>query len=295
MLNVGDSVNARADVPALAAMLCALVCSALGASLSKTIFPLIGPDGVTALRVGISAVILLSVMRPWKQSVSINATSYSMFWVVGYGLSLGLMNLFIYHAFSRLPIGIATAIEVSGPLLLTLISSRTRRDFLWLFLALGGLSLLLPLRADNGLDPVGLLFAVAASTCWVGYIVLGKRASVIGPSRAVAVGMLIAAIATVPVGLFTVGVSSFLNWHIFAVGVGVATLSSTIPYLLEMLALSRLSIKTVGIMFSAAPAIAAIVGMIILSESLGVVQWLAIFLIMLASAGAAAFSARAAH
>ena len=104
---------------------------------------------------------------------------------------LGGMNLCIYHAFGRIPIGIATAIETTGPLVVVLAASRRALDVAWVALALAGLALLLPLTASQPLDPVGLLFAFGAAASWALYIVFGKRVSTLASGQAVSLGMLV--------------------------------------------------------------------------------------------------------
>lgn len=273
---------------AAAAVACALAAQNLGAAFAKQIFPLVGAEGVTALRVGISACLLLALWRPWRTRVSRRETVD----LLVYGLGMGCMNLFIYHAFARIPIGIAVAIEVTGPLAVVLYASRQPRDFLWLGCVSTGLWLLLPLHGKAaGLDPLGIAWALAAATCWALYIVFGKRVSHLAGGQAVAWGMLAAALFATPLGALHAG-SALLAPGILATGLAVAVLSSAAPYSLEMIALRRLPRRVFGILVSSAPAIAALAGWLILGERLGGLQWLAIGLIILASAGAAASARR---
>ncbi|NTI91475.1 EamA family transporter, partial [Agrobacterium rhizogenes] len=170
--------------------------------------------------------------------------------------------------------------------------SRRPLDFLWLATAVGGLLFLLPLRTENDLDPVGLLFAAGAAACWACYILFGKKISPLGPARAVSLGMAVAAIFGVPFGVYNAG-GSLLGWQILAVGLLVALLSSAIPYMLEMFAFRRLPPNALGILLSAAPAISALMGALILNERLSNQQMLSIVLIMVGSAGCAIFSRKA--
>lgn len=254
----------------------------LGAAFAKQIFPLIGPNGMTALRIMFAALLLLVTYRPWRRMTP-NIRRWEL---IGYGAALGLMNLFIYQAFARIPIGIATGIEVLGPLLVVLAGTRSLRDLIWLAMAVTGLILLLPLRTDQMLDPAGLMFAGAAACCWALYIIYGKRVSHVYGRDAVAWGMCVAALLTTPFGLTSAG-WVLLNPNILALGLAIALLSSAIPYTLEMEALRRLPAPIFGILVSSAPAVAALAGFIILGEALTPLQWLAIFCIMLAAAGSA--------
>jgi inner membrane transporter RhtA len=266
-----------------------LVMQNVGAAVAKSLFPLVGVTGMTALRVGLSAVILAAVWRPWRAHM-LRAGGRD---VLVYGLALGLMNLVIYCAFQYIPIGVAVAIEVTGPLAVVLFSSRRAIDFLWLALTVAGLSLLLPIEQSTAaLDPRGLAFAGCAAACWALYIVFGKRlAGRLPAGEAVALGMAVAALLTVPIGIAGSGTTLF-GMHALALGTAVALLSSVLPYLIEMTALKRLPRKVFGILVSSAPAIAALAGFAVLGERLTGTQWIAIACVMAASAGSTIYSAR---
>jgi inner membrane transporter RhtA len=275
------------------ALLAAMVSTYLGAAIAKFLFPQVGSQGVTALRVGLAACMLLAWHRPWRLPLA-RADIPN---VLVYGLMLGCMNLLIYGAFARIPIGIAVAIEVTGPLLVVLAGSRHPRDVAWLACAVLGLWLLLPLHAPAtapgtssgtaALDPLGMLLAAGAALCWAMYIVFGKRVSTLQGGQAVAWGMLAAALFTVPVGFAHAG-TALLAPGILAAGLGEALLSSALPYSLEMAALRRLPRRVFGILVSASPALSALAGWLVLGERLSGMQWLAIAMIIAASAGAAA-------
>jgi inner membrane transporter RhtA len=277
------TASGRALVPALA-IATGMVIQNLGAAFAKHLFPAVGAEGVTALRVGLSALLLLGLLRPWRSLPSrADIPSLAL-----YGLALGCMNLLIYRAFARIPIGVAVAIEVTGPLALVLLSSRRPRDFAWIACAAFGLWLLLPWRPGAGaLDPVGVAYAVGAAICWALYIVFGKRVAKLEGSGAVAWGMVAASLFTVPVGVAYAG-SALLSPFALGAGLAVAVLSSAAPYTLEMIALRRLPRRVFGIMVSSSPAVAALAGFAVLGERLAPAQWLAIGLVMLACAASAA-------
>lgn len=266
------------------AILASMVSVNAGAAWAKHLFPLVGSQGVTAVRVGLAALVMLAVVRPWRTPPARRDVSN----LAIYGLMLGCMNLLIYGAFARIPIGIAVAIEVVGPLAVVVLSSRRARDFGWVLLAAFGLWLLAPLHEGAApLDPVGVAYALGAAFCWAMYIVFGKRVSTLNGGQAVAWGMLVAALFTVPVGVAHAG-AALLAPVVLAGGLTVALLSSVLPYSLEMAALARLPRRVFGILVSAGPAFAALAGWLVLGERLTGLQWLAILLVMLACGGAAA-------
>ncbi|MGK5026099.1 EamA family transporter [Janthinobacterium sp. RB2R34] len=255
----------------------------LGAAVAKHLFPVIGVEGITAYRVGFSALFLLAVFRPWRFSL----TRKDVLNLLVYGSVLGLMNLLIYRAFALIPIGIAVAIEVTGPLAVAMLSSRRLRDLLAVSCAAFGLYLLLPLAGSPGsLNPVGVAYALGAATCWALYIIFGKRASSLQGGQAVAWGMTVAAMLTVPIGVAYAG-TALLSSSLALMGLAIAMLSSALPYTLEIFALRRLPQGVFGMFSSAAPAVSALAAMAVLGEHLSLIQWLAIACIVLASAMAA--------
>ena len=260
----------------------------VGTSLAKQLFPLIGAQGTSALRVGFAALILICIWRPWRWSLNRQqAVSLLVF-----GMALGGMNLMFYMALRDIPFGLAVAIEFSGPLAVAIYYSRRAVDFVWLALAVLGLALILPLGNIGGgetglhLSPVGIACAIGAAVCWAAYIVLGRRLNHIPSGQAVSLGLLCAALVVVPFGVAEAGVK-LLTPSILLFGLMVAAISSALPYSLEMLALRRLPPATFGIALATEPAIAALMGMLLLSENLTMTQWAAIACIMAAAMGSA--------
>jgi inner membrane transporter RhtA len=222
----------------------------------------------------------VAIFRPWRSPL----TRRDIVNLLIYGTVMGMMNLLIYRAFNHIPIGIAVAIEVTGPLTVALFSSRRPRNIASCVLAAFGLYLLLPLNAGpERLDPVGVAYAFGAAACWALYIVFGKRASSLRGGQAVAWGMLVASLFIVPIGAAYVDTSTLTPVIVFT-GLAIAVLSSAIPYSLEIVALRGLPQGLFGMLSSAAPAVSAIAGMLILGERLKGMQWLAIACIVLASA-----------
>ncbi|WP_347304017.1 EamA family transporter [Croceibacterium sp. TMG7-5b_MA50] len=277
-------MNSDRTVLAAALAILGSICSVnLGAAVAKTLYAGIGVEGVVALRTGIAALLLLLLGRPWR--VRLQAAQWG--WVLLYGLTMGLMNLLIYWSFIFIPIGVAVAIEIVGPLAVVLAGTRALRDRLWAGLAVAGLALLVPWTDHAAaLDWRGVVLALGAATCWALYIVFGKQVSRIGGRQVVALGLALACIVTVPLGIVRAG-PLLLSVPVLAMGLLVALMSSCLPYLLEMFALGRLSPRLFGLIVSASPATAALSGYAVLGERLTLPQGIAVALMIAASAGAA--------
>ncbi|MBK4724112.1 MULTISPECIES: threonine/homoserine exporter RhtA [Erwiniaceae] len=252
-----------------------------GAALAKTLFPTVGAPGITALRLGLGTVILCVIFKPWR----LRFNRQQILPLVIYGLALGGMNYSFYLSIRTVPLGIAVALEFTGPLVLALAGSRRPLDFLWVGLAVLGLFFLLPIgHSIDSIDPLGAIYALTAGALWAVYILAGKRAgSQHGPAT-VAAGSLIGALVFVPLGLAYAN-PGIWTLSLIPIGLAIAVLSSALPYSLEMIALTRLPARTFGTLMSLEPAMAAISGMLFLGEVLTLVQWLALLAIITASAG----------
>jgi len=267
----------------IAFLLVAMVCFQLGAALAKQLFPAVGAAGTVALRLGLAAVMMSAVWRPWRM----RPASRDARIILGYGLAMGWMNFFFYASLERIPLGIAVALEFTGPLALAMLASRRAVDFLWILLAVLGLIALLPLgHAAQPLDATGIVFALAAASCWALYIVFGQRAGNTHGGQTAALGTAIGAAFMVPIGVAHAG-AALLSPALLPTACGVALLSSALPYSLEMYAMTRVPTRTFGVLMSLDPALAALSGIVFLSESLSLIQWCAIGSIMAASAGSA--------
>lgn len=262
-----------------------------GASVAKGLFNDLGPAGTTALRVFFSALILLLVANPWRQRQafkSILTQGRTLAVVAVYGLSLGLMNLCFYFALERIPLGLAVTLEFIGPLTVSVFYSRKLRDVIWVLLAATGIVLLFYSGQQMRLDLMGMTLALIAGVFWGLYIVFGKKITRHNHASLVVVslGMSFAAIVTLPVGLFLNG-ESIMRPNYWWAGLGVAILSSAIPYSLELKAMKSIAEKTFGILMSFEPVVALAIGFIFLHESLAVQQVAAIVLVIAACIGSA--------
>lgn len=265
---------------ALLALVLAMMSIQSGAALAKSLFPLIGPVGTTSLRLFFAAIFLCAVFRPWR---SLPARGQRLSLLL-YGAALGGMNVLFYLAIERIPLGVAIALEFTGPLVLAFASVRAVRDMVWVLCAVAGVALLLPVSEFSAdLDPLGVAYALAAGVGWALYIVFGQRCGQgAHGGQVVALGMCVASVLYSPLG-FVAAPEAFFSMQVLWLGVCVAVFSSAIPYTLEMVALTRLSRQTFSILMSMEPAIGALSGLVWLGERLSLVQCVAIALVVAAS------------
>jgi inner membrane transporter RhtA len=276
--------SAPPTLPAVAALVAALCALCIGTSFAKTLFPALGAPGTVAMRTFFAACVLLAVWRPWRRRIA----RRDLGWIALYGMVLGLTNLLFYLSLRTVPLGIALALEFTGPLALAVASSRRWRDLGWVALAAAGLGLLLLVgRGAVAPDPAGAGFALAAGVCWALYIVCGQKAGQAHGGSATAVGMAVAALTTLPFGVATAG-AALLDPALLMAGLAVGIVSSAIPYSLEMVALQRLPRRTFSILLSLEPAIGALAGMLVLQERLAAPQWAGIACVVVAAVGCAA-------
>jgi inner membrane transporter RhtA len=274
-------VETKGRLVAIGAVLIAMICFSVGATIAKELFLSVGPSGATALRLGFAAAVMIPVFRPWRLSLKGSWPT-----LVIYGLCLAGMNLAFYASLKFIPLGIAIAVEFTGPLAVAIATSKRKADFLWILLAATDLFQILPVQSGAiALDYRGLLLAALAGTFWACYILAGMRAGDLHGPATSAVGMVFAALIAAPVGISQAGENLLLPSVLF-LGLILAVVSSAIPFSLEMVALRRLPANTFGIMMSIEPAIGALIGMLVLGEMLSPSQWIAICLIVLASTGA---------
>lgn len=270
----------RAAIPAPALVLLSIVSVQVGAALTKVLFAAVGPAGAVFLRTAFGALILLLFWRP--RFAGQRSAGFGT--IIAFGLALAGMNLAFYAALERLPLGAAVTLEFIGPLGVALLASRRPIDFLWGLFAVVGIVLLGPL--DGHLDPRGVAFALLAGVLWGLYIPLSARTGRIYPGvSGLTLAMGAAALFSAPLGLVAGG-AHFLDARVLLFGLGVAFLSSALPYALELSALRRLPARTFGILLSLEPAAAAIVGAVALGESLTPRAFLAIGMVITASIGA---------
>ncbi len=265
-----------------------MVFTQTGASFAKGLFPIVGAAGATTLRLTLAALVLLLIFQPWRQKLDRRQWRA----VLLYGATMGAMNLFFYAALASIPLGVAVALEFTGPLAVALAGSRKPLDFFWIAMAVLGFAALLPLGEESqSFSMVGVLLALAAGGCWAGYIIFGQRAGTGGGPHITALGVSIAALIALPFGIATAG-TTLLDPSILPIALAVALLSSAIPYALDMVALPHIPSRLFGILMSGQPALAALMGLLVLGEKLPLWQIAGIAAIIVASLGATVTIAR---
>ena len=253
-----------------------------GASLAKSMFPIVGAQGTTTLRLIFASFIMLLILRPWR--AKLNAKSLKT--VIVYGMALGGMNFLFYMSLRSVPLGIAVALEFTGPLAVAIYASRRAIDFVWIALAITGLLLLIPTGENtDSIDLVGASYALGAGVCWAFYILFGQKAGADNGVQTAALGVIIAALFIAPIGIAHAG-AALLTPSLIPIAIGVAILSTALPYTLEMIALTRMPARTFGTLMSIEPAFGALSGLLFLNEVLSFAQWMAISCIIMASVGA---------
>ncbi len=273
----------RERAAAVGLVIVAAVSPQVGAAFAVTLFDELGPAGAAFLRLSFAAIVLWAIWRP-RLAGNLRLAG-------AFGVALGLMNWSFYEAISRIPLGVAVTIEFAGPLLVGVIGSRRPLDVVWVVLAAAGIVVLVN-PGGGSLDPVGVAFALAAAVCWMAYIYLSKRTGAAFPGGAgLAIAMAVGALIVLPAGVIQAN-GALLEPDLLGSALVVALLSSVIPYSLELEALRRLPESVFGVLMSIDPAIAAIVGFVVLHQDLGPREVLAIGMVVVASAGAASLSHR---
>ncbi|MCW3041259.1 MAG: EamA family transporter [Solirubrobacterales bacterium] len=269
-------------LPAWSLVLAGALSVQFGAAIAATLFDDLGPAAVTLLRLGFSAPILMLAWRPAVRGTPPGDLRLAAL----FGLVLGGMNLSFYFALDRIPLGIAVTIEFAGPLAVGIIGSRRRVDVAFALLAGCGIVLLATAKGDGGpLDPLGLFFVSIAAACWAGYILLSQRVGQrFTGGRGLALGAMVSVLVPLVPGLIGGG-GDLLDPRLLLAGLGVALMSSVIPYSLDMQALRRLPTNVFGVLMSLEPALAALAGFLILGQALGARELVAIAFVVVASVG----------
>jgi inner membrane transporter RhtA len=264
-----------------------MVCVQLGLAVSIGLFDRIGPEGAAWLRLAWAGVLLLAVVRPrpsWFTRTSLLAC-------VALGVVTAGVTMLFMAAVARLPLGTASALEFLGPLGVAVARGHGGRR-LWPVIAAAGV-LLLTEPWHGGADLAGIAFALGAALCWAAYILLTQRVGdAVAGIRGLAVSMPVAAlVATAVAGP---SVLDRLTPELLLAGLGLAVLLPVVPFVLELLALRRLTTAAFGTLMSLEPAIALVVGLVALHQVPGVPAVLGIAFVVAAGIGAERTGARSA-
>ena len=276
----GALARAASAVPPPGLLLVSIVSIQLGAALAVNLFPALGTVGTAFLRLAFAAVLLIAATR---HTIAWSARRHSGELLL-YGTILAVMNLSFYGAIARIPLGIAVAIEFVGPLGLAAATSRRARDFAWIGLAVLGIALLTP-EIGSALDPVGVALAGATGLCWAGFTVMSQRIGRALPGNSgLAIAMLVAALVVLPVELVVGGLGG-LDFGLLGGALAVAIFSTALPLSLEFEALKRMTARSYGIMVTLEPAVAALVGALLLGQAMGLEGLLAVACVTAAALG----------
>jgi inner membrane transporter RhtA len=270
-------------IPPPGLVLIAIVAIQVGAALAAHLFPTLGAVGTVAIRIIISAFVLVFFARSRIQTFT---QTFRENWrlLLGFGLCLAAMNVFFYQAIARIPLATTVAIEFMGPLGVAVLNSKKMSHFAWIALAAIGIALFSPLTGVD-LDMVGVMFALMAGIGWALFIVIASRVGQRIPgSDGLAIAMVIAAIVMIPFAIPVLPILVFNPLILFA-AIGVALLSTTIPMTLEFEALKHLPARTYGVLVSLEPGVAATVGALLLGERMGVQGMIAVSCVVVAAIG----------
>ncbi len=263
-----------------------MLCVQLGLAVSVGLFDTIGPEGAAWLRLAWAGVIVLVVVRPRLSSFSRS----SMLACVVLGVVTAALTLLFMAAVARLPLGTASALEFLGPLGVAASRSRGARGLVWPALAAIGVVLLTE-PWHGSVEVAGVAFALGAACCWAAYILLTQHVGdeVVG-LHGLAVSLPVAGLTATAVA--GPGAWPSMTWELVVVGFGLALLLPVVPFALELLALRRLTTAAFGTLMSLEPAIALVVGLLLLHQVPGAWPVLGIAFVVAAGVGAERTGAR---
>ncbi len=272
----------------VAAVVAAMAAFQVSAAFAKSLFPVMGADGAAALRLSLGALMLVAFTRPWRNWPRGGPWPA----LLGLGVSVAAAVFLFYAALSRLPQGIAIALQFLGPLSVALFGSRRPRDIVWAVLGAAGVWMLVGRAGGPGrLDLLGVAYALGAAAGWAGYILCGKAAGTAYGNQAATVSTAIAAALVLPIGVAHAG-PAMLTLHLLPLAAAVAFFSTVIPFSLELYAMARMPSRTFAVLTSLEPAFGAVSGFVLLHEQLGLAQLAGIAAVITAAAGAAWSGAR---
>lgn len=279
------SVNRTSMLIGLGLVLVSIACVQLGSVVGKSTFDRADPASVTLGRLAIAAVVLLLIARPNLRGF----TGRTWLWMLLFGGTMAGMNLTFYLAIERIPVGVAVTIELIGPLTVSLLQSRRMRELIWVLLALIGVLLIGWQSFAGTIDPIGVLLAAFAGACWGLYIIASKQVGQrVAGLKGLAVALTISALIMLPIAIVPFVGAVRADATVLMPMALIALLSSLMAYGLELVALRRIPTRVFGVLMALEPAAAAGFAILILHETIGVIEIVAVVLVMIASAGVAA-------
>lgn len=282
---VGGALMQNAQLLSVLFMVLSMTSYQISASFAKQLFEVLDPLTVTILRLCFAAIIICLMFRSWKIISRLSFLKWRD--LLCYSAALCLMNVLFYMSLGKLPQGIAVGLEFIGPLGLALLSIKQRSDYIWVLLAILGIALMVPwgqAHSDN-FSVFGALCALGAGFCWALYIYFGQRVvqQNIG-MHALTIAISLAALTLLPIGLYH-NAAALVDTQYWGKAIAIAILATAIPYALDLKALQHLSKLSYGTLSSLSPALAALTGLVLLGEQISLLQWVALFCVMLASVG----------
>ncbi len=282
---VGGTLMQNAQLLSVLFMVLSMTSYQISASFAKQLFEVLDPLTVTILRLCFAAIIICLMFRSWKIISRLSFLKWRD--LLCYSAALCLMNVLFYMSLGKLPQGIAVGLEFIGPLGLALLSIKQRSDYIWVLLAILGIALMVPwgqANSDN-FSVFGALCALGAGFCWALYIYFGQRVvqQNIG-MHALTIAISLAALTLLPIGLYH-NAAALVDTQYWGKAIAIAILATAIPYALDLKALQHLSKLSYGTLSSLSPALAALTGLVLLGEQISLLQWVALFCVMLASVG----------
>jgi inner membrane transporter RhtA len=269
-------------LPVLASI-AAMAAFQIGAAFAKTLFPVLGPQGAAALRLGLGALMLLAIARPWRTW----RRDAPLLPLIGLGASTAAVIVMFYLAINRLPLGVAISLQFLGPLGIAVFGSRRPTDLVWATLGAAGVWLLVGSGVGaKSLDPIGIGWALGAAAGWAGYILCGRTASVALGKSTAALATSIAAILILPAGVWQAG-SALLSPALLPMALLVALFSTAIPFTLELYAMAQMPARTFAVLMNLEPAFGVLSGLVILNERLSGAQMAGVAVVITAAGGAA--------
>ena len=266
-------------------MVLSMVAYQISASFAKQLFEVLDPLTVVTLRLSFAAILIVLMFRSWTIIKRLPYLQWKN--ILFYSASVCLMNVLFYISLGKLPQGIAVGLEFLGPLTLALLSIKHKSDYIWVCLAILGVTLMIPWQDTSAahFSYLGAALAISAGVFWALYIYFGQRVvrQNIG-MHGLSIAIVLSAMVMLPISIVHNPTALFQTQY-WGQALIIALLATAIPYTLDFLALKQLTKLSYGTLSSLSPALAALAGWVLLKEQITVLQSIALLCIMIASVG----------